>query len=65
MPCCCPSDQTSLIAVCVLSLSHNDSIQCVAYNPVTHQLASCSSGDFGEGSECESVCVCVCVRECV
>lgn len=28
--------------------SHNDSIQCVAYNPVTHQLASCSSGDFGE-----------------
>lgn len=26
---------------------HNDSIQCVSYNPVTHQLASCSSIDFG------------------
>ncbi|NXX34217.1 IF122 protein, partial [Nicator chloris] len=26
---------------------HNDSIQCVSYNPLTHQLASCSSGDFG------------------
>uniref|UniRef100_A0A8C5AZ78 Intraflagellar transport protein 122 homolog n=1 Tax=Gadus morhua TaxID=8049 RepID=A0A8C5AZ78_GADMO len=30
-----------------LKYKHNDSIQCVAYNPVTHQLASCSSGDFG------------------
>ncbi|NWR34134.1 IF122 protein, partial [Tachuris rubrigastra] len=27
--------------------AHNDSIQCVSYNPLTHQLASCSSGDFG------------------
>ncbi|XP_009881173.1 PREDICTED: intraflagellar transport protein 122 homolog isoform X1 [Charadrius vociferus] len=26
---------------------HNDSIQCVSYNPLTHQLASCSSSDFG------------------
>ncbi|NWQ60244.1 IF122 protein, partial [Neopipo cinnamomea] len=26
---------------------HNDSIQSVSYNPLTHQLASCSSGDFG------------------
>ncbi|NXD37907.1 IF122 protein, partial [Copsychus sechellarum] len=26
---------------------HNDPIQCVSYNPLTHQLASCSSGDFG------------------
>ncbi|XP_051964785.1 intraflagellar transport protein 122 homolog isoform X1 [Xyrauchen texanus] len=31
----------------ILKYTHNDSIQCVAYNPVTHQLASCSSGDFG------------------
>ncbi|XP_054464764.1 intraflagellar transport protein 122 homolog [Anoplopoma fimbria] len=31
----------------ILRYTHNDSIQCVAYNPVTHQLASCSSGDFG------------------
>lgn len=31
-----------------LICSHNDAIQCVAYNPITHQLASCSSGDFGE-----------------
>uniref|UniRef100_A0A9J8BE81 IFT122 first beta-propeller domain-containing protein n=1 Tax=Cyprinus carpio carpio TaxID=630221 RepID=A0A9J8BE81_CYPCA len=34
IPYCHPSEQTSLIA-------------CVGYNPVTHQLASCSSGDFG------------------
>uniref|UniRef100_A0A8C8HPU5 Intraflagellar transport protein 122 homolog n=1 Tax=Oncorhynchus tshawytscha TaxID=74940 RepID=A0A8C8HPU5_ONCTS len=31
----------------ILKYTHNDSIQCVAYNPVSHQLASCSSGDFG------------------
>uniref|UniRef100_A0A672ZMG9 Intraflagellar transport protein 122 homolog n=1 Tax=Sphaeramia orbicularis TaxID=375764 RepID=A0A672ZMG9_9TELE len=31
----------------ILKYTHNDSIQCLAYNPVTHQLASCSSGDFG------------------
>ncbi|XP_051759980.1 intraflagellar transport protein 122 homolog isoform X2 [Ctenopharyngodon idella] len=31
----------------ILKYTHNDSIQCVTYNPVTHQLASCSSGDFG------------------
>ncbi|KAM8830455.1 intraflagellar transport protein 122 homolog [Synchiropus picturatus] len=31
----------------ILKYTHNDSIQCIAYNPVTHQLASCSSGDFG------------------
>ncbi|XP_015239030.1 PREDICTED: intraflagellar transport protein 122 homolog, partial [Cyprinodon variegatus] len=31
----------------ILRYTHNDAIQCVAYNPVTHQLASCSSGDFG------------------
>ncbi|XP_041130093.1 intraflagellar transport protein 122 homolog [Polyodon spathula] len=26
---------------------HNDSIRCIAYNPVTHLLVSCSSSDFG------------------
>ncbi|NWR56785.1 IF122 protein, partial [Bucorvus abyssinicus] len=31
----------------ILCLLHNDSIQCVSYNPLTHQLASCSSSDFG------------------
>ncbi|XP_030062455.1 intraflagellar transport protein 122 homolog isoform X2 [Microcaecilia unicolor] len=31
----------------ILKYTHNDSIQCVAYNPVTHQLASCSSSDVG------------------
>ncbi|XP_043934565.1 intraflagellar transport protein 122 homolog [Protopterus annectens] len=31
----------------ILKYTHNDSIQCVAYNPITHQLASCSSSDFG------------------
>uniref|UniRef100_A0A8C1PSC2 IFT122 first beta-propeller domain-containing protein n=1 Tax=Cyprinus carpio TaxID=7962 RepID=A0A8C1PSC2_CYPCA len=31
----------------ILKYTHNDSVQCVAYNPVTHQLASCPLGDFG------------------
>ncbi|KFO59725.1 Intraflagellar transport protein 122, partial [Corvus brachyrhynchos] len=31
----------------ILKYTHNDAIQCVSYNPLTHQLASCSSGDFG------------------
>ncbi|XP_028906907.1 intraflagellar transport protein 122 homolog [Ornithorhynchus anatinus] len=31
----------------ILKYTHNDSIQCVSYNPITHQLASCSSSDFG------------------
>ncbi|NXI71136.1 IF122 protein, partial [Anseranas semipalmata] len=31
----------------ILKYMHNDSIQCVSYNPLTHQLASCSSSDFG------------------
>uniref|UniRef100_A0A8C9KTW3 Intraflagellar transport protein 122 homolog n=1 Tax=Panthera tigris altaica TaxID=74533 RepID=A0A8C9KTW3_PANTA len=35
-----------IIYSCLL-VRHNDSIQCVSYNPVTHQLASCSSSDFG------------------
>ena len=26
---------------------HNDAIQCMSYNPVTHQLASCAVTDFG------------------
>ncbi|KAM8758929.1 intraflagellar transport protein 122 homolog isoform 3-T3 [Rhynchonycteris naso] len=30
----------------ILKYTHNDSIQCVSYNPVTHQLASGSSSDF-------------------
>ncbi|OQR67328.1 intraflagellar transport protein-like [Tropilaelaps mercedesae] len=31
----------------ILKYSHTDSLQCLAYNPVTHQLLSCSTGDFG------------------
>ncbi|XP_066284975.1 intraflagellar transport protein 122 homolog [Branchiostoma lanceolatum] len=31
----------------ILKYTHNDPIQCVSYNPVTHQLASCTSSDFG------------------
>ncbi|XP_068714789.1 intraflagellar transport protein 122 homolog isoform X2 [Montipora foliosa] len=31
----------------ILKYSHNDSIQCLAYNPVTQHLASCTSNDFG------------------
>ena len=31
----------------VLRYSHADSIQCLAYNPVSGQLASATSSDFG------------------
>lgn len=31
----------------LLKYSHVDSIQKLAYNPVTHQLVSCTSTDFG------------------
>ncbi|KAM5279663.1 intraflagellar transport protein 122 homolog [Ctenodactylus gundi] len=31
----------------ILKYTHSDSIQCVSYNPITHQLASCSSSEFG------------------
>ncbi|TWW56863.1 Intraflagellar transport protein 122 -like protein WD repeat-containing protein 10 [Takifugu flavidus] len=32
----------------ILRYTHNDSIQSLAYNPVTQQLASCTCSDFGE-----------------
>lgn len=31
----------------ILKYSHNDAIQCLSYNPVSHQLASCAHSDFG------------------
>ncbi|XP_070558026.1 intraflagellar transport protein 122 homolog [Ptychodera flava] len=31
----------------ILKYTHNDAIQCLAYNPITHQLASCACSDFG------------------
>lgn len=31
----------------LLKYSHGDSIQCLDFNPVTHQLASCSVTDYG------------------
>ncbi|KAK0064191.1 intraflagellar transport protein 122 [Biomphalaria pfeifferi] len=31
----------------ILKYTHNEAIQCLAYNPVTHQLASCAVTDFG------------------
>jgi intraflagellar transport protein 122 len=31
----------------ILKYSHNDSVQKLAYNPITHQLASCTATDFG------------------
>ena len=30
-----------------LKFTHNDTIQCLSYNPVNHSLASCTGGDFG------------------
>ena len=31
----------------ILKFSHNDTIQCLSYNPATQQLASATAGDFG------------------
>ncbi|WAR26649.1 IF122-like protein [Mya arenaria] len=31
----------------ILKYTHNDAIQCMCYNPVTHALASCAVTDFG------------------
>ncbi|XP_069142693.1 intraflagellar transport protein 122 homolog isoform X2 [Argopecten irradians] len=31
----------------ILKYTHNDAIQCLSYNPLTHQLASCAVSDFG------------------
>ncbi|KAB7503457.1 Intraflagellar transport protein [Armadillidium nasatum] len=31
----------------ILKYSHNDAIQSLAYNPISHQLASCAVSDFG------------------
>jgi intraflagellar transport protein 122 len=31
----------------ILKYSHNDSIQALAYNPATQQLASATASDFG------------------
>lgn len=34
-----------------LYIRHNDAIQCLDYNPVSHQLASCAVSDFGLWSQ--------------
>ncbi|XP_065343413.1 intraflagellar transport protein 122 homolog [Cloeon dipterum] len=31
----------------ILKYTHSDAIQCLAYNPISHQLASCAISDFG------------------
>lgn len=31
----------------ILKYTHNDALQCLAYNPVSHVLASCAISDFG------------------
>lgn len=35
----------------ILKYSHNDAIQCLAYNPATQQLASGTASDFGLWSQ--------------
>lgn len=39
-----------LFQVFMIYFSHNDAIQCLSYNPVSHQLASCACTDFGKHS---------------
>ena len=34
------------------SYSHNDGIQCIAYNPVSYQLLSCAISDIGKYITC-------------
>lgn len=46
---------TSLIEMIIISFRHNDAIQCLAYNPVTHQLASCAVSDFGNYFHCTAI----------
>ena len=36
-----------MLGVALSACRHNDPIQCLAFNPVTHVLVSCSSVDFG------------------
>ena len=36
-----------MISLGILKYSHNDAIQCLSYNPISHQLASCAHSDFG------------------
>ena len=36
-----------MILLGILKYSHNDAIQCLSYNPISHQLASCAHSDFG------------------
>ncbi|KAJ8046678.1 hypothetical protein HOLleu_05441 [Holothuria leucospilota] len=31
----------------ILKYTHNDALQCLSFNPITHQLASCACSDFG------------------
>jgi WD40 repeat protein len=31
----------------ILFFSHSDAIRCLQYNPLSHQLASCTGSDFG------------------
>lgn len=35
----------------MLKYTHNEAIQCLAFNPVTHNLVSCATSDFGVWSE--------------
>lgn len=39
---------SSLLVVDIsITSRHDSSVQCVAYHPTSHLLASCSNGDFG------------------
>lgn len=42
----CNIQKSYIIFIIYIQLSHNDAIQCLAFNPVSHQLASCSNSDF-------------------